>query len=151
MTRTELEDRLCILLGGRVAEEIIFGDVSTGAQDDLQKATDTARSMVVAYGMSAGLGLRTFEQDRRGLFLDTPGFVKRDYSEEKAAAIDQEIENILERAHSRVHALLTADKPLLEHLAGRLLEKEILEGDELRQIISEHRSPSTESERATLH
>jgi len=71
MTRSELENRLCVLLGGRVAEELIFGDVSTGAQDDLQKATDTARSMVTEYGMSTRLGLRTFEKERRGLFLDT--------------------------------------------------------------------------------
>ncbi|NOT54185.1 MAG: ATP-dependent zinc metalloprotease FtsH, partial [Deltaproteobacteria bacterium] len=72
MTRTELENRLCVLLGGRVAEEIMFHDVSTGAQDDLQKATDIARSMVTEYGMSERLGLRTFEKERRGIFLDVP-------------------------------------------------------------------------------
>lgn len=135
MTRSELEDRLCVLLGGRVAEEIIFGDVSTGAQDDLQKATDTARSMVTEYGMSERLGLRTFEKERRGLFLDTPWATKKDYSEEKAAAIDKEVEDILERAHHRVRELLTARKPLLEQLARLLLEKEVLEGDELRRIV----------------
>jgi cell division protease FtsH len=135
MTRSELEDRLCVLLGGRVAEEIICGDVSTGAQDDLQKATDTARSMVTAYGMSEHLGLRTFEQERRGLFLDVPSATKKDYSEEKAAAIDREVEDILERAHRQVQELLTAKKPLLEKLASLLLEKEVLEGEELRQII----------------
>src|SRR5262252_9014256 len=72
MTRSELEDRLAVLLGGRVAEELAFGDISTGAQDDLQKATDIAYSMVTRYGMSETVGLRTFEADRRSAFLDTP-------------------------------------------------------------------------------
>lgn len=152
MTRSELEDRLRVLLGGRVAEEIIFGDVSTGAQDDLQKATDMARSMVTEYGMSTRLGLRTFEKERRGLFLDTPWATKKDYSEEKAAEIDKEVEDILEQAHRQVRELLTAQKPLLEQLAGLLLEKEVLEGEELRRII---RAAATEADRAkkiaTIH
>jgi cell division protease FtsH len=135
MTRSELEDRLRVLLGGRVAEEIIFGDVSTGAQDDLQKATDIARSMVTEYGMSTRLGLRTFEKERRGLFLDTPWATKKDYSEDKAAEIDKEVEDILERVHTQVRELLTARKPLLEKLARLLLEKEVVEGEELRQLI----------------
>jgi cell division protease FtsH len=100
MTRSELEHRLCVLLGGRVAEELFFGDVSTGAQDDLQKATDIARSMVTEYGMSERLGLRTFERERRGLFLETPWATKKDYSENKAAEIDTEVEDILARASS---------------------------------------------------
>jgi cell division protease FtsH len=135
MTRSELEDRLRVLLGGRVAEEIIFGDVSTGAQDDLQKATDIARSMVTEYGMSTRLGLRTFEKERRSLFLDTPWATKKDYSEEKAAEIDKEVEDILERTHNQVRELLTARKPLLEKLASLLLAKEVVEGEELRQMI----------------
>lgn len=135
MTRTELENRLCVLLGGRVAEEILFHDVSTGARDDLQKATDIARGMVTEYGMSERLGLRTFEKERRGLFLDVPQATRKDYSEEKAAAIDKEVEDILERAHQRVRELLTAKQPLLEQLSQRLLEKEVLEGEELRQMI----------------
>ncbi len=136
MTRAELEDRLCVLLGGRVAEEVMFGDVSTGAQDDLQKATDIARSMVTEYGMSERLGVRAFEKERRGLFLDTPWTTKRDYSEEKAAEIDREVEVVIERAHHQVQELLTARKPLLAELAQRLLEREVLEGEELRRIIA---------------
>ncbi len=151
MTRSELEDRLRVLLGGRVAEEIIFGDVSTGAQDDLQKATDTARSMVTEYGMSTRLGLRTFEKERRGLFLDTPWATKKDYSEEKAAEIDKEVEDILERAHHQVRELLTAQKPLLEKLAGLLLEKEVLEGEELRRIIHAATEKDGADKSATLH
>jgi cell division protease FtsH len=136
MTRAELEDRLCVLLGGRVAEEIMFGDVSTGAQDDLQKATDIARSMVTEYGMSERLGVRAFEKERRGLVFDTPWATRRDYSEEKAAEIDREVEEVIERAHHQVQELLTAKKPLLEELAQRLLEREVLEGEELRRIIA---------------
>lgn len=147
MARSELENRLCVLLGGRVAEELCFGDVSTGAQDDLQKATDMARSMVTEYGMSERLGLRTFERERRGLFLDTPWATKKDYSEEKAAAIDTEVEDILERAHRQVQALLMAKKPLLEQLAGLLLEKEVLEGEELRRVI--HAATDAPSERTS--
>jgi len=151
MTRSELEDRLRVLLGGRVAEEIIFGDVSTGAQDDLQKATDTARSMVTEYGMSTRLGLRTFEKERRGLFLDTPWATKKDYSEEKAAEIDKEVEDILERAHRQVRELLTAQKPLLGQLAGLLLEKEVLEGEELRRIIRAAAEADKANKSATIH
>jgi cell division protease FtsH len=151
MTRSELEGRLCVLLGGRVAEEIVFGDVSTGAQDDLQKATDTARSMVTEYGMSTRLGLRTFEKERRGLFLDTSWATKKDYSEEKAAEIDKEVEDILERAHSQVRELLTAHKPLLEKLASVLLEKEVLEGEELRRIIRAVAESDGKDKSATLH
>jgi cell division protease FtsH len=113
----------------------MFSDVSTGAQDDLQKATDIARSMVTEYGMSERLGLRTFEKERRGMFLDVPQVTRKDYSEEKAAEIDKEVEDILERAHRQVRDLLTAKQPLLEQLAQRLLEKEVLEGEELRQVI----------------
>jgi cell division protease FtsH len=151
MTRSELEDRLCVLLGGRVAEEIIFGDVSTGAQDDLQKATDTARSMVTEYGMSTRLGLRTFEKERRSLFLDTPWATKKDYSEEKAAEIDKEVEDILERAHHQVRELLTAQKPLLEKLASLLLEKEVVEGEELRRIIRAAAEADGVNKSATIH
>ncbi len=100
MTRSELEDKLCVLLGGRVAEEILFADVSTGAQNDLQRATDIARSMVTEYGMSAKLGLRTFEKERRSVFLESQMAASpRDYSEEKARQIDEEVEQILDKAH----------------------------------------------------
>jgi cell division protease FtsH len=151
MTRSELENRLCVLLGGRVAEELMFGDVSTGAQDDLQKATDIARSMVTEYGMSERLGLRTFEKERRSLFLETPWATKKDYSEEKAAEIDKEVEDMLERAHRQVQALLTAKKTLLEQLAGLLLEKEVLEGEELRRVIRATAEPPSERKSATVH
>src|SRR5262249_48753852 len=136
MTRSELEDRMCVLLGGRVAEELVFEDVSTGAQDDLQKATDIALSMVTQYGMSEALGLRTFESERRARFLETPIAPRKDYSEQKASAIDGEVEKILERAHAKVRRMLTERRALLDEVAHRLLEKEVMEGDELRALLA---------------
>ncbi len=138
MTRSELENRLAVLLGGRVAEEMVFGDVSTGAQDDLQKATDIALAMVSRYGMSEALGLRTFESDRRPLFLESPMASRRDYSEAKAAAIDSEVERILKSAHQRVRELLQAHRRELEAVADWLLEKEVLDGDQLRALLQQY-------------
>lgn len=146
MTRSELENRLGVLLGGRVAEEMVFGDVSTGAQDDLQKATDIALAMVSRYGMSEALGLRTFESERRSLFLESAAASRRDYSEAKAAAIDAEVERILKLAHQRVRELLQAHRRELETVAEWLLEKEVLEGDQLRSLLEQcaaQREPRT--------
>ncbi|MBI1832044.1 MAG: ATP-dependent zinc metalloprotease FtsH, partial [Planctomycetes bacterium] len=137
MTRSELENRLCVLLGGRVAEELVFGDVSTGAQDDLQKATDIALSMVTQYGMSEELGLRTFESERRSPFLDMPTGSRKDYSEEKASAIDKEVASLLEQAHLRVRTLLTQHRSTLDRVARWLLEKEVMDGDQLRLMLAQ--------------
>jgi cell division protease FtsH len=101
----------------------------------LQKATAIARSLVTAGGMSEHVGLRTFEKDRCGLFLDVPTVTNKDDREEKGAEIDTEVEGILERTHRQVRELLTAQKLLLEQLAALLLEKEVLDGEELRQIL----------------
>jgi cell division protease FtsH len=136
MTRSELEDRMCVLLGGRVAEELVFGDISTGAQDDLQKATDIALSMVTRYGMSEALGLRTFESERRSAFLDTPSVPSKDYGEEKASAIDAEVEKILARAHDKVRRILSERRGILDQVAHRLLEKEVMDGDDLRAMLA---------------
>src|SRR6266702_2149561 len=116
MTRAELLDRLDVLLGGRTAEELIFGDVSTGAQDDLQRATDLARHMITRYGMSEALGLATFEAPRQALFLQVPTGAAKEYSEETARVIDAEIQQLLEAAHLRVRATLMAQRGLLEAL-----------------------------------
>jgi cell division protease FtsH len=141
MTRSELEDRMSVLLGGRVAEELVFGDISTGAQDDLQKATDIALSMVTRYGMSETLGLRTFAPERRSAFLETPIMPSKDYSEEKASAIDAEIEKILARSHDKVRCMLSERRGILDQVAHRLLEKEVMDGDELRAVLASHAVP----------
>jgi cell division protease FtsH len=135
MTREELFSRLCVLVGGRVAEEIIFQDISTGAQNDLQKATDIARSMVTEYGMSEKLGLVTFERERRPFMLDMGSVPANEYSEETARDIDAEISQLVEKAHERVRKMLTRGQHQLEIVAQKLLEKETLTGDELRELV----------------
>jgi cell division protease FtsH len=137
MTKTELEDRMAVMMGGRVAEELTFNEISTGAQSDLHRATEIARSMVREYGMSEKLGPITFERERRPLFLETvmPGGAK-DYSEATALAIDQEVANLVDRAYHRAREVLERQKPVLEKTAKILLEKEVLEGEELREILN---------------
>ncbi|MBU4447495.1 MAG: ATP-dependent zinc metalloprotease FtsH [Proteobacteria bacterium] len=137
MTKTELEDRMAVMMGGRVAEELIFNEISTGAQNDLYRATDIARSMVREYGMSERLGPITFERERRPLFLDAmlpPG--SKDYSEATAQEIDQEVAALVNRAHQRAKDVLEKDREVLEKAAKILLVKEVLEGDELREILN---------------
>ena len=135
MTREELLDRLSVLLGGRVAEELVFGDISTGAQNDLQRATDIARSMVTEYGMSEKLGLVTYAKERRPLFLDTGFSPAKEYSDETAREIDAEVSRLMEEAHERVRKVLTEKKQQLEVIAQTLLEKETILGDELKDLI----------------
>jgi cell division protease FtsH len=139
MTKGELEDRMAVMLGGRVAEEVHFGEISTGAQNDLYRATDIARSMVREYGMSEKLGPLTFERERRPLFLETmmPPSAK-DYSEATAQQIDREVSNLIERAHKRSKEILEAKRDTLEKVARVLLDKEVLEGEELRRLLNEH-------------
>ena len=138
MTKGELEDRMVVMLGGRVAEEVHFGEISTGAQNDLYRATDIARSMVREYGMSEKLGPLTFERERRPLFLDMmmpPG--TKDYSEATAQEIDQEVSGLVEKAYHRAQEILGAKRETLEKVAKVLLDKEVLEGEELRQMLNE--------------
>jgi cell division protease FtsH len=136
MTKSELLDRMAVLLGGRVAEELVFGEISTGAQNDLQRATDIARSMVTEYGMSDRLGLVTYERERRPMFLPEsfPSGGKT-YSEEKAAEIDKEISGVVEETHQRVRKILGGKREVLNQLAKLLLEKEIVQGDEMRALL----------------
>jgi cell division protease FtsH len=136
MTRAELLDRLDVLLGGRVAEEIIFGDVSTGAHDDLQRASDLVRHMVTQYGMSDELGLGTFERPRSGLFLGGPGPGDREYGEDTARMIDAEMRRLLEAAHLRVQTTLKEKRNLLEVLAKMLIEKEVVDRDALTALLA---------------
>jgi cell division protease FtsH len=136
MTRAELLDRLDVLLGGRVAEEIVFGDVSTGAHDDLQRATDLARQMVTRYGMSEALGLATFEPARQPLFLPGVSGGQKEYSEETARKIDREIQALLAAAHTRVQETLTAKRPVLEALAKLLIEQEVVDREALTRLLT---------------
>jgi cell division protease FtsH len=136
MTRAELLDRLDVLLGGRVAEEIIFGDVSTGAHDDLQRASDLARHMVTQYGMSDELGVGTFERPRRTLFLSSPSVSEREYSEDTARLIDTEVRKLLQAAHQRVRETLEEKRNTLEALAKLLIEEEVVVRNALTTLLA---------------
>jgi cell division protease FtsH len=135
MTRSELLARIYVLLGGRVAEEMIFGDVSTGAQNDLQKATEIARTMVTQFGMSERLGLVALEGQRTPMFLPMPGQSQRDYSEETARVVDEEIKKVLSEAHGKVRACLGSHRQALDKLAKLLLEKEVIERPQLQDLL----------------
>jgi len=135
MTRSELLDRLAVLLGGRVAEELAFGEISTGAQNDLQRATDIARSMVTEYGMSDRLGLVTYERPRQAMFLPESFSPNKTYSEEKAGQIDEEIFRVVEEAHQRVRGILSAHRDVLNDLARLVSQNEVVQGEELRKML----------------
>lgn len=136
LTRSELLDRLAVLLGGRVAEEIKFNEISTGAQNDLERATDIAMSMVREYGMSEKLGPMTFQNGRRPQFLELGYRMSRELSEDVSKDIDNEVKKIIFETHTRVKGILTENRDRLEVLAKLLLEKEVVDGEELRKIIS---------------
>src|SRR5512136_423417 len=139
MRRAELLDRIDVLLGGRVAEEIVFGDISTGAQNDLQRVTDLARHMVTQYGMSETLGLVTFEEPRTNPFLGFPGMGRpREYSEKTAQAIDDEIRAIVADARERVRETLTRRRAVLDALAKLLLEKEVVDRQGLEALLAQY-------------
>jgi cell division protease FtsH len=139
MRRAELLDRIDVLRGGRVAEEIVFGDISTGAQNDLQRATDLARHMVTQYGMSETLGLVTFEEPRTNPFLNVGGSGRaREYSEKTAQAIDDEIRAIVADSRERVRETLTKRRAALDALAKVLLEKEVVDRQGLEALLAKY-------------
>ncbi len=137
MTRNELSDQLCVLFGGRAAEQLVFDDVSTGAQNDLERATALARQMVTRFGMSEALGAQTFGAGPAARFLGTPfeSAGDRAFSEETAELIDHEVKALLEAALRRAEESLKARRATLEALAAELLEKETLERDRLEEIV----------------
>ena len=136
MTRQDLQGQLAVLLGGRSAEEIAFGEVSTGAQNDLQRATDIARAMVTEFGMSDALGAVNYDGHRGNKFLDMPFMNERgNHSEDTARLIDIEVKQILSDAHDEARRVLRERTEILAELSRRLLIKEVIEGDELRELL----------------
>jgi cell division protease FtsH len=135
LQRNELEDRIAVLLGGRAAEEIIFNQISSGASNDLERATDIARQMVMQLGMSENVGLVTFSR-QRGSFLQ-PGEVmqQREYSEATAQTIDNEVRTLLANGYQRAHEILTRDRKFLEAIARKLLDTEVMDRAELRELL----------------
>jgi cell division protease FtsH len=142
MTESELENRVATLLGGRAAEELIFDEVSTGAHDDLSKATDIARSMVKTFGMSPRLGQVSLEKDRRAIMLQSPiePPIRGEYSEQTARAIDDEVRRIIDEQRERVAEILSRRRQVLVRAAQLLLAKETITGQELRDLMTAEES-----------
>jgi cell division protease FtsH len=137
MTRSDLLNQLAVLLGGRTAEEIALGEISTGAQNDLQRATDIARAMVTEFGMSDALGAINYDGNRRARFLDVAVPQERGlYGEDTAQTIDAEIRRIVTDAHNTARRLLLEHRKDLETVTRRLLEVEVMDGEELRRILT---------------
>lgn len=133
--KSQLNDRIAIMLGGRAAEEITYNEVTTGAQDDLSKATQLARGMVTEFGMSAKLGPRTFGQHRELVFLGREISEQRDFSDETAREIDEEILSIIQRAYAISKRLLTENKEKLKQLAEQLIIHETLSEAEISKML----------------
>ena len=135
-TKTYLEKRLAMMLGGHAAEEIVFGEMSTGPGDDISQVTKTARAMVTRFGMSERLGPRTFGHKEELIFLGREISEQRDYSEKIAEEIDDEVRRIIDRAHDLARKLISENRAKLDHLAKTLLEIETLEGDALLALMA---------------
>ena len=142
MQKQDLMNQMAVLLGGRSAEEEALGEISTGAQNDLQRASDLARSMVTEWGMSDRMGVVHFEPTRRNRFLDVPLPAERGpYSEDTAQLIDAEVKQLITHAHQEARRILREQRELLERVTRRLLEQEVMEGEELRAMIAAGPTP----------
>ena len=139
MSKTEMEENIVSLLGGRVAESLILNDISTGASNDIERATKIARSMVTKYGMSERIGTLMLGSDQDEVFLGRDFAQSKTYSEETAGIIDEEIKKIIDQAYNRAKQILTDHIDKLHAVAGILLEKEKIESDEFEQIFAEEK------------
>jgi len=145
MNRSALMDKLKGMLGGRAAEEVVFGEVSTGAENDLQHATALARQMVAMYGMSDVVGLAHCALRQNPFAVAAPdGYIQRDCSEETAREIDQEVKKLLEQAYTEAKAILREHRRQLDLVAGELLERETLDGKSFRRLLQQEQQPETE-------
>jgi cell division protease FtsH len=139
----ELLDRLDVLLGGRVAEQLVYGELSTGAQNDLQRATDIAHHMITQYGMSPKLGPATLQGSRSDAFLpEFPGTSHAEYSERTAQSIDEEVRRLLSEAEQRVRVTLTERRSTLDDVARALLEHETIDRSALLALLSHTQTPA---------
>ncbi|MBX6352138.1 MAG: ATP-dependent zinc metalloprotease FtsH [Thermoflavifilum sp.] len=137
MTRQEMLDRICGLLGGRVAEEIVLNEISTGAANDIERVTEIARQMVTQFGMSDKLGPMQYGRSSGQIFLGRDLSTEQNYSEQVAYEIDQEMKRIVEECHERTRRILTEHRDKLDALAQALLERETLDADEIREILGD--------------
>jgi cell division protease FtsH len=135
-TRNEMLDQLAYMLGGRAAEELVFHDPTTGAANDIEKATGLARAMVTQYGMTERLGAIKFGGDNTEPFLGREMSHQRDYSEEVAALVDEEVKKLIETAHNEAWEILVENRDVLDNLVLQLLEKETLGKEEIAEIFA---------------
>jgi cell division protease FtsH len=149
LNEDELKGQIATLLGGRSAEEIVFGNVTTGASNDLQRATDLAERMVMSYGMSQVLGPLAYEKGQQSSFLDG-GMAnpRRSVSDQTAEAIDREVKGLVESAHQQAHQILTKNRDLLETMAQTLLDHEVIDGETLTQLLNQAKSLEEERSHA---
>ena len=136
-SKKELTDRIAVCLGGRCAEELVLGDISTGAGSDLQTASHIARNMVMRYGMSDKLGNVVFDSGHDEVFIGRSMAQAKTYSEEVAALIDQEVKRLLDEAYETCRAILTRDRAYLEKVAAYLLEHETMDGETFEKLLTE--------------
>ena len=141
-SKEELQGQIATLLGGRSAEEIVFGKITTGAANDLQRATDLAEQMVGTYGMSDTLGPLAYDKQGGGRFLGGGNNPRRSVSDATAQAIDKEVRGLVDQAHDDALAILRENMALLETIAQKILEKEVIEGDDLKQMLEASVLPS---------
>jgi cell division protease FtsH len=134
-TEDELRDQIAILLGGRTAEEMVFGNLSSGAQNDLEKASEIARAMVCQLGMSKRLGPLTYGKRQRLAYLNVEGTEERNFSDETARMIDSEVRDLVEEGQRRARDILTERRSILDEIARVLQEREVVSGDEIKEII----------------
>jgi cell division protease FtsH len=137
MTRSQFKDMIATLLAGQAAEELIFKETTTGAQNDIEEATKLARKMVTSYGMSDKLGPRTFGHKEETVFLGREIAEQRDYSEKVAQQIDEEVHRIIQGAHDEAKRLLTKNKKRLVHITKKIIAQETIEGEELERAFTE--------------
>jgi len=145
LTRSQFKDTLATLMAGHTAEELIFNEMTTGAQNDIEEATKLARKMVTSYGMSEKLGPRSFGHKEEMVFLGREISEQRDYSEKVAQQIDEEVQNIIQHAHDQAKRILTENKQRLIHIADKLIAEETLEGEALEATFTEPLSTKTET------
>jgi cell division protease FtsH len=141
-SKEDLEGQIATLLGGRSAEEIVFGEVTTGAANDLQRATDIAEQMVGTFGMSDTLGPLAYDKQGGGRFLGGNNNPRRSVSDATAQAIDREVRGLVDRAHDRALGILHHNRELLDSISQRILEKEVIEGDELKDLLASSTLPA---------
>ena len=136
-SKKELEERIAVCLGGRAAEELVLGDISTGASSDIQKASQIARAMVTKYGMSEKLGTIAYGNESDEIFIGRTMAQARTYSEEVAGQIDQEVKDIMDRAYRRCEEILTGCRRELEVTARYLLDHETMDGETFAKVFAD--------------